>query len=229
MENGYSICLNKWALDKDIKSELGLLLIISSLCAEKGYCYANNKYLAELFGISEVAISQRIKKLEGKGYIDISYKKRGCEIISREIRLKLTLTDDLRKLKPTIKENLKENNTRYNNIPPIIPPGGNDNQADQRYDSDEEDFRHDFEILWSKYPRKDGKINAYKHYKSWMKGKDTAFGKIKLTNEQMLSAIESYCRELKARGVTEKKYIKMADTFFNNCIYDYVPKEDDSG
>ena len=32
MDQGYSICLNIWALDKDIKSELGLLLIISSLC-----------------------------------------------------------------------------------------------------------------------------------------------------------------------------------------------------
>lgn len=130
MEEGYSICLNKWALDKDIKSELGLLLIISSLCAEKGYCYASNKYLAELFDISEVAVSQRIKKLEEKGYIDVSYEKRGCEIISREIRLKLTLTDDLRKLKPTIKENLKENNTSINNIyPPISPQGGKSRKA----------------------------------------------------------------------------------------------------
>lgn len=116
MDEGYSICLNKWALDKSIKSELGLLLIISSLCAEKGYCYASNQYFAELFGISEVAVSQRIKKLEAKNYIEITYKKKGCEVISREIRLKLTLTDDLRKLKPTIKENLKENNTSNNNI-----------------------------------------------------------------------------------------------------------------
>jgi len=115
MEEGYSICLNKWALDKDIKSELGLLLIISSLCAEKGYCYASNQYFAELFGISEVAVSQRIKKLEEKGYIEITYQRRGCEVISREIQLKLTLTDDLRKLKPTIKENFKENNTSIKN------------------------------------------------------------------------------------------------------------------
>ena len=40
MENGYSICFNEWALDQTIKNELGLLLIISSLSAEKGYCYA---------------------------------------------------------------------------------------------------------------------------------------------------------------------------------------------
>lgn len=115
MENGYSICLNKWALDKDIKSELGLLLIISSLCAEKGYCYANNKYLSELFGVTEISISTKIKKLEEKGYIEVSYKKRGCEVIERYIRLKNILIDDLNFFKSTVKENFKENNNNINN------------------------------------------------------------------------------------------------------------------
>ena len=94
MNNGYSICLNKWALDKDIKNELGLLLIISSLCAEKGYCWATNEYLAELFGITEVSVSSKIKKLEEKDYIEVTYEKRGCEITKRELRLKNILNDD---------------------------------------------------------------------------------------------------------------------------------------
>ena len=46
MNNGYSVCFNEWALDKEIKDELGLLLIISSLCAEKGYCWATNEFFA---------------------------------------------------------------------------------------------------------------------------------------------------------------------------------------
>ena len=53
VKNGYSICFNEWALDKDINNELSLLLIISSLSAEKGYCFASNKYLADLFDIRE--------------------------------------------------------------------------------------------------------------------------------------------------------------------------------
>lgn len=115
MQNGYSICLNKWALDKDIKNELGLLLIISSLCAEKGYCYASNKYLAKEFNITEISISYKIKKLEKKGYISIEYEKRGCEITSRKIRLKNILIDDYKYFKSTIKENFKENNISINN------------------------------------------------------------------------------------------------------------------
>ena len=120
-EGGYSICLNKWALDKDISSELGLLLIISSLCAEKGYCWAGNKYFAELFNINEVSASRKIKKLEAKKYIKLEYKKRGCEVVERRIyvnlgnsRLTKMLTDDYQICKSTINKNVKENNTSIN-------------------------------------------------------------------------------------------------------------------
>lgn len=116
MNNGYSICLNIWALDKDIKNELGLLLIISSLCAEKGFCFASNKYLAKQFDITEQSISNKIKKLENKNYIKIEYEKRGCEVISRKIRLKNFYTVDIKKIIPSIKENFKDNNISINNI-----------------------------------------------------------------------------------------------------------------
>lgn len=140
MNKGYSICLNKWALDKDIQNELGLLMIISSLTAQEGYCYASNKYLAEKFDVSEVTISRKIKKLEQKKYININYKKRGAEIISREITLNLDeedlneddeinennekdnsrltemITDDYQTCKPTIIKNVKDNNISINNI-----------------------------------------------------------------------------------------------------------------
>ena len=116
MRNGYSICLNEWALDKDIKNELGLLLIISSLCAEKGYCYASNKYLGEIFDTNEITISRKIKLLAEKQYINIEYEKRGCEVISRKIRLTKMLTDDYQKSQSTINKNAKENIISNNNI-----------------------------------------------------------------------------------------------------------------
>ena len=97
MQEGYSICFNEWALDKSIKDELGLLLIISSLTAEKGYCYASNEYLAQLFTTNTTTISRKIKKLEEKKYIKIKYEKKGCSIISRKIQLT--------KVTPTINKN----------------------------------------------------------------------------------------------------------------------------
>lgn len=115
MEDGYAFCLNKWALDKDIKNELGLLIIISSLTAEKGYCFASNEYLAKAFDINESMMSKKIKKLEEKGYITIEYKKQGCKVFSREIRLSKMAIDDCQKRQSTIVKNDKEKNTSINN------------------------------------------------------------------------------------------------------------------
>lgn len=114
--NGYSICFNEWALDKDIKNELGLLLIISSLSAEKGYCFASNSYLAKLFDIDSCSISRKIKVLEDKGYITIEYSKRGCEVVDRKIRLTKISIHDCQNCQSTIDENVKDNNTSINNI-----------------------------------------------------------------------------------------------------------------
>lgn len=131
INGGYAICFNEWLFDKEIKNELHLLLLISSLCARDGVCYASNTYFAEKFNAHEVTISQKIKKLEQHGYIVITYQKRGCEILKREIRLAKILTDDLRKDKSTISEKTKENNTSINNtsinnITPYNPPMGDD-------------------------------------------------------------------------------------------------------
>lgn len=116
MEAGYSICFNEWALDKSINGELGLLLIISSLCAEKGYCFASNDYFANLFNEHETTISRKIRKLSEKGYITVQYEKRGAEIKNRVIRLAKLLTDDYQICYSTISKNAKENNISNINI-----------------------------------------------------------------------------------------------------------------
>lgn len=110
MENGYSLCLNKWALDKEIQSELSLLLIISSLCAEKGYCYANNDFFAKIFDTNATLISRKIKKLEDKGYLSIEYEKKGCEVVSRKLRLSNSIIHDYLNQQSCINNNNKNNN-----------------------------------------------------------------------------------------------------------------------
>ena len=115
MNSGYSICFNRWVLDLGIKNELRLLLIISSLTAQNGYCFASNKYFAELFDETEVSISKKIKKLEKKNYIEIEYEKRGAEVVDRKIRLKNILIDDYKNFYSTIKKNFKDNNISINN------------------------------------------------------------------------------------------------------------------
>lgn len=128
MNKGYSICLNEWALDTEIKNELPLLLIISSLCAEKGYCFASNEYLANLFKTNDQVISRKLKKLEAKGYITIEYQYYGSKVEKRFIRLP-NLTTIAKKSNGTIAENgngtiaengkdknISINNTSINNL-----------------------------------------------------------------------------------------------------------------
>lgn len=121
IEDGYSICLNEWALDPSIKNEIQLLLIISSLVAKTGVCFAKNRYFAELFCEHEKSISRKIKKLQDKGYITVTYTKRGCEIKERQIRVTKLLPDDPQNCYPTIHKNVEGNinifkNTKFKNI-----------------------------------------------------------------------------------------------------------------
>ncbi len=114
----YGKFYSKWIFDKEIRNELRLLLIISSLSSKLGYCTASNEYLSNQFDEHIVVISRKIKKLEKRGYIRCEYMKRGAEILSRKIYvLQLTkeFTDDKLKSLPTINKKVKENNISINN------------------------------------------------------------------------------------------------------------------
>jgi hypothetical protein len=117
IENGYSLCLNQWAMDNDIKNELGLLLIISSLSAKLGYCTASNEYLSNLFNETKDSIGRKIKKLERKGYIKCEYTYRGSQILSRKIysaRTKKMSLDDRQDCRWTTDRIVGENNISNN-------------------------------------------------------------------------------------------------------------------
>ena len=116
IKEGYTICSNKWALDKDIQNELGLLLVIIGLCANEGYCWASNKYFAELYNVNEINISRKIKKLAEKNYIDLTYKKVGGAITKREIRLTKMITAVIKNDKRTLNKNDKYINNNIKNI-----------------------------------------------------------------------------------------------------------------
>lgn len=86
----------------------------------------------------------------------------------------------------------------------------------------------DFEKIWQLYPRKDNKNTAFKHYKSWLKGKKYAGRTVKLTNKEMWFATKKYADQVKINN-TENQYIKMGSTFFNESIYEYVEKTNENG
>ncbi|MCZ6162911.1 helix-turn-helix domain-containing protein [Campylobacter ureolyticus] len=87
--NDYGICFNEWLFDERIKSELALLIYISSLSAKNGFCVATNKHFADKFKVSEATISRQISKLEKLNLISVIYDKIGSVITKRSISLVL--------------------------------------------------------------------------------------------------------------------------------------------
>jgi DNA-binding transcriptional regulator YhcF (GntR family) len=148
MENGYSFCLNKWLFDKEIKDELALLIAISSLSAQYGYCFATNDYLAKEFETNTTTISRKLKKLEDKGYLKIEYKRNGNVITERKIyinELYAVIKNDngpLSKMITAVIKNDKDNNITTNKI----------NNNIERYIEEIEQFKpvlnsSDYEII----------------------------------------------------------------------------------
>ena len=114
--NYYAIIPANVRYDKELKDKAKLLYgEIVALSDKRGYCYASNKYFAELYEVSTTTISTLIKNLVEKGYIEseIIYKEGTKEILNRY--LKIFKDPYLKKFKYPIKENLKDNNTSINN------------------------------------------------------------------------------------------------------------------
>ena len=95
---------------------------------------------------------------------------------------------------------------------------------DEKQDEEEgsiKELADNFDKIWQIYPRKDGKNTAFNHYKAWLKGRNYAGRIVKLDNKQMWYATKKYA-DLVKENKTEKQYIKMGSTFFNDAIMEYV-------
>ena len=112
----YAIISAEVRYDKKLSANAKLLYgEITCLTNENGFCFANNKYFAELYEKSKVTISKWISELVVNGYVSTSYtyKEGSKEIDKRYISI---LKGGIKeKLKGGIKENFKDNNTSINN------------------------------------------------------------------------------------------------------------------
>lgn len=138
----YAIIPAEVRYDKDLTANAKLLYgEITALCNEKGYCWAENGYFAELYGVSNVSVSKWIKALADKGYIETQIERNKDRFITLTTfnkslnPLKENFIPPLRKVNTPLKkslnplkEKLMQNNTSNitsNNIyTPYNPPIG---------------------------------------------------------------------------------------------------------
>jgi len=211
-----------WLDDSLSALEKVILIEIDSLDTEENHCYASNKYLAEFCRCSEIKVSQAIRKFIFLGYIEqVSFDGR-TRILKSRLKDCLSQTykkyeADLKKILPNNKEINIENNIEDNkekNIKKelfeeqlngvkqsLIPPT---KQGPKKIP--EKALIEEFDTIWARYPRHEGKQNALKSYiKARHEGVDMVTIK---------DAVESYRRMCESER-REKRYIKQGSTWFN--------------
>lgn len=114
--NYYAILPANVRYDKRLTPNAKLLYAeITALSNEKGYCWASNRYFADLYQVSTTSISKWVSSLIEFGYLKskIKYKEGTKEILNRYLSL---VNDPIEeKLNTPIEEKLKDNNTFLNN------------------------------------------------------------------------------------------------------------------
>ena len=120
-----------WLTNELSLQEKVVLVEIDSLDDEEKGCFASNKYFADFFKLTTGRVSQIIKQLQNKGYLDIKYNYKGKEITERLIRVKrppypdvfnklnTCLENDdrgIKNIKEGYLENCEDNNIDTNNI-----------------------------------------------------------------------------------------------------------------
>lgn len=207
-------------LNKELTLQEKVLLVeIDSLDNEDG-CFASNKYFADFFGLSTSRVSQIINDLERKKWLEIDYETKDKQIIKRTIKIN---PEVLNILKGGIKyskggylENAKDNNIYNNNINIY-------NMLNEEKDNKKDNELNELcESLYQDYPKHKGKSDAIKHIKALLTGTKKINGKkVKLTAEEICTAICNYESEIEAKKTSEE-YILYASTFFNSRIFDYL-------
>jgi hypothetical protein len=88
---------------------------ITALCNEKGFCFARNKYFADLYNVKTRSITDWIGQLKTRKYIKLkmTYKENSKEIESREIYI-INFREVVKKNAPPIEDNHQDN--IYTNI-----------------------------------------------------------------------------------------------------------------
>lgn len=183
---------------------------LSSFAGNREYAFPGRDLMCDELGMSKERLSKHMKILKEHGYLEVEQKKTDGKFSHNIYRLiPYPKFSDTESSKPCTENpcpgNLATNNNSINN--------NNNNIYAQRHEMRKGFTDEEKNKLWSLYPKKVGKKNAYKYMDRLHK---QGYG-----YEMVEWAIEQYTNKVE-KANTEMKYIKQGDTFFNTGIYDYI-------
>jgi len=172
---------------------------IASLCHQEGFCWANNKYFAKLYKVTETSISTWISALVEQGYIKIEVEKGK----SRHIYIKENFKTSQRDSEEAIKESLRplKGNFNYNN-----KDNNKDNNKNSNItavlDSLSKNKRHQVEDIFEFW-------NSYKNPGKWQSHNKLTSDMVLAITENLKSySIEDICQAINnyAKVLQDDKY-----------------------
>lgn len=187
------------ARDKDLlKKTKSLLLLgeIVSMLNTTGKFFMSNKTIAKRLDCTTQAVNNYLQLLEEKKLIVRTkvHDKNTNAIVGRIIKAGpalinarlLGLTTDVgegskQEFKGVVNERLYKDNNLKEQFKRT-----NTNSASHSNAQSMSQLENEFEEVWSKYPNKKGKKQAFNHYKAWRKAS------VKHTNEYLLERLKKY-------------------------------------
>lgn len=234
---------NYISVNKDLIKALGLeeAIIMGELASEynywyekerleDGYFYSTVENIEEHTTLSGHKQRKALKKLQEAGLIDVKVKgipaKRYIKIFEEQV-IKI-LNPQLLNFLTTRSEKNKEIEDEFfngnNNIINKNINNKNINKNRKNISSKAADeispyefniLENEFEDLWSKYPKKRGKKEAFEIYCKYRKATNESY----ITKDDVEDGIEQYNRYIKAYAI-ENKYIKYGSTFFEERAWE---------
>lgn len=210
----YSIIPATVRYDHNLKANEKLMYgEITALSSKNGYCWAENRYFAELYDVHKITISKWLKNLEDNGYIrtELKYVYGTKQVSKRLIYINDTPISQIAKGYKSndydpISENTKEelSTTSNNNTRDI--------KKERQSSNDDLSVSKRFEKIWKDYPNKQGKKPAFSSYKTALKNG--------ATDKDITDGLERYKQHLQqntwkqaAQGSTWFKQNRWEDEF----------------
>lgn len=207
-------------LDRSLSALDKMILVeIDSLDNEDG-CYASNQHFAEFCQCSESAVTKSISKLKSKGYI----RQESFDGRKRVLRSCFTYSckaeqEDSTEQSSKFYDAESENMTGSIYIDNNINNKSINTSTNTSISTSKANFKDEFEIIWKKYPKKQGKQKAMS---AFIKAREKGIG-----YETISQGLDNYNEWLKATK-KELKYTKNGDTWFGNHCWDDEYKVDES-